>query len=295
VWTHRILVANVVAQVGIVVTGGLVRLTGSGLGCPTWPECTRGSLVPTAGQPEGTQSLIEFGNRLLTFVLVLVAVAALVAVVRQRPRRRPLVVLATMVLAGIPAQAVLGGVTVLVDLHPAAVAAHFLLSMGVIAAAVVLVRRAGEPGDGPAVPTVRNELRMLAWAIGAAAVVVLVLGTVVTGSGPHAGDEASPRFALDVRTVSWLHADVVILLLGLTVAFWLGCRLTGAPQAVQRAAGWLLLACLAQGAVGYAQYFAGVPVALVSLHVLGACLVWVATVWLLLSTRSRGTSAAPAT
>ncbi len=283
--TRRVLIANVVVQVGIVVTGGLVRLTGSGLGCPTWPECTDGSLVPTAGQAEGTQSLIEFGNRLLTLVLVVVAIAALVAVLRHRPRRRPLVVLAALVLAGIPAQAVLGGVTVLVDLHPAAVAAHFLLSMAVIAAAVVLLNRSGEAGDGPATPTVRGELRSLAWVISVVAVTVLVLGTVVTGSGPHAGDEASPRFGFDVRAASWLHADVVILLVGLTVAFWLGCRLTGAPRSPQRAAVWLLLACVAQGAVGYTQYFTGVPVALVSLHVLGACLVWVATVTLLLSTR----------
>ena len=290
--TRRLLLANVVAQVGIVVTGGLVRLTGSGLGCPTWPECTEGSLVPTPGQAEGTQSLVEFGNRLLTFVLVVVAVAALVAVVRQRPRRRPLVVLAALVLAGIPAQAVLGGVTVLVDLHPAAVAAHFLLSMAVIAAAVALLHRAGEAGDGPAVPTVRGELRSLAWVISAVGAGVLVLGTVVTGSGPHAGDDASPRFGFDVRAASWIHADVVILFLGLTVAFWLGCRLTGAPRSPQRAGGWLLLACMAQGAVGYTQYFTGVPVALVGLHVLGACLVWVATVSLVLSTRRRAAPAA---
>jgi cytochrome c oxidase assembly protein subunit 15 len=285
--TRRLLVANVAAQVGIVVTGGLVRLTGSGLGCPTWPECTDGSLVPTSGQAEGTQSLVEFGNRLLTVVLVVVAVAALVAVVRQRPRRRPLVTLAALVLAGIPAQAVLGGFTVLVDLHPAAVAAHFLLSMAVIAAAVVLLRRATEAGDGPALPTVRGELRVLSGVIAVVALVVLALGTVVTGSGPHAGDEASPRFGFDPRAVSWLHADLVIVFVGLALAFWLGCRLSGAPARSRRAAGWLLVAILAQGAVGYAQYFSGVPVALVAVHVLGACLVWVAALTVELSTRER--------
>jgi cytochrome c oxidase assembly protein subunit 15 len=205
------------------------------------------------------------------------------------------VTLAALVLAGIPAQALLGGVTVLVDLHPAAVAAHFLLSMAVIAAAVVLLRRATEPGDGPAAPTVRPELRALSRVITAVALVVLALGTVVTGSGPHAGDEASPRFGFDLRAASWLHADLVIVFAGLALAFWLGCRLTAAPPRPRHAAGWLLAAILAQGSLGYAQYFSGVPVALVALHVLGACLVWVAALTVLLSTRARGPAPDPVT
>jgi heme a synthase len=285
--TRRVLLANVVVQIGIVVTGGLVRLTGSGLGCPTWPRCTSDSLVPVAAQPEGVRSLVEFGNRLLTLVLVAVAVAALVAVLRQVPRRRPLVVLAAVVLAGIPAQAVLGGVTVLVDLHPAAVASHFLLSVGVIAAAFVLLVRSAEAGDGPAVPVVRRELRVLAAGLTGLAVVVLAMGTVVTGSGPHAGDAESPRFDVDVRSVAWLHADLVILFVGLAVAFWLGVRVSAGPPRAARAAVWLLAACLAQGLLGYLQYFTGVPAGLVALHMLGACLVWVATLGVLVSTRVR--------
>lgn len=292
--TRRILLANLVAQVGIVVTGGLVRVTGSGLGCPDWPRCSGSSLVPVAGQSEGVHKLIEFGNRTLTFVLVVVAIAALVAVLRQVPRRRSLVVLASLVLAGIPAQAVLGGITVLVDLHPAAVAAHFLLSIAVIAAAFWLLVRSAEPDDGPVTVVVRPELRLLARGLVGLAGVVLVMGTVVTGSGPHAGDANSPRFDFDVRSISWLHADLVILFIGLSVAFWLGVRLTSGPAGARLAGRRLLEACVAQGVIGYLQYFTGVPTGLVALHVLGSCLVWVATLGVLAATRSREGQPEPA-
>jgi len=303
---RRVLVANVVAEVGIVVTGGLVRLTGSGLGCPTWPECTDGNLVPVPAQSQGLHTFIEFGNRLLTFAVLVAAIGSLVVVLRPwlasrfarlpavgapGPVRRPLVWLAASGILGIAAQAALGGVTVLLDLHPATVAAHFLLSMAMIAIAFVLLWRAREPGDGPVRIVVRPELRWLGWAIAGVAVVVLTLGTVVTGSGPHSGDsEAAARFDLDVRMMSWLHADVVLLFVGLAVAFWLGARLTTAPPHSRRWAALLLAACAAQGVIGYTQYFAGVPVGLVSLHMLGACLVWLATLGVLLSTRVRGTA-----
>ena len=301
---RRILLANVVAEVGIVVTGGLVRLTGSGLGCPTWPECTDDSLVPVASQSEGFHKFIEFGNRLLTFAVLIAAVAALVVVLRPwlakrfpgisllgepGAARRPLVWLAVAVNFGIVAQAALGGITVLLDLNPAVVAAHFLLSMAMIAAAYLLYRRGSDPGDRPMTIVVRQELRWVAYALVVFCVAVLVLGTVVTGSGPHSGDaDAIARFGLDVRMVSWLHADMVMLFLGLALAFTLGARLSGAPGHAARAGIALLLACLAQGAIGYTQYFTGVPVPLVSLHMLGACLVWVATLEVLVSTRTRG-------
>jgi cytochrome c oxidase assembly protein subunit 15 len=302
-WTRRILLTNVVTQVAIVVTGGLVRLTGSGLGCPTWPECTDGSIVPVANQAEGFHKLIEFGNRSLTGILVVVAGLALLAVSRgwwarwlggaAAPVRRPLVALAAAVVLGIVAQAVLGGITVLMGLHPLTVAAHFLVSMALIAAAFVLYARGNEAGDGAAVPTVRRELRLVAAVQVAMALAVLTLGTVVTGSGPHSGDaDVVVRFQVDPRVVSWLHADVVIAFVGLTVAFWLGARLTAAPVRAQRAALLLLAACVLQGAIGYAQYFSGLPVALVALHMLGACLIWIATLWLLLSTRARAATAA---
>jgi len=297
-WTHRLLVANLVAQVAIVVTGGLVRLTGSGLGCPTWPECTDGSIVPVAGQPEGFHKLVEFGNRTLTGLLVLVAGAALLAVTRgwwgrlidrTGPAvRPPLVLLAVAVAVGIVAQAVLGGISVLLGLNPAIVAAHFLTSMLIIAAAFLLLVRAGEPHDGPVVATVRPELRVLAFVLVGLAVAVLVLGTVVTGSGPHSGDaDVVVRLDVDPRVVSWLHADVVIAFVGLAVAFWLGARLTGAPPLASRRAMLLIGACVLQGAIGYTQYFTGLPVGLVAVHLLGACLVWLATLGVLVATRTR--------
>jgi heme a synthase len=301
---RRVLLANVVAEVGIVVTGGLVRLTGSGLGCPTWPECTDGSIVPVASQSEGFHRFIEFGNRLLTFAVLVAAVAALLVVLRpwlarrlptlrwlgpSGPVRPPLVWLALGVIVGIVGQAVLGGITVLMDLHPATVAAHFLLSMVMIAVAYLLYRRAADDADRPVTVVVRRELRWVALSLLVLGVAVLVLGTVVTGSGPHSGDaDVLARFDLDVRMMSWLHADVVLLFLGLAVAFTLGARLSGAPPPAERAGVALLAACGAQALIGYTQYFSGVPVPLVSLHMLGACLVWIATLEVLLSTRRRG-------
>lgn len=301
---RRFLLGNVVAEVGIVVTGGLVRLTGSGLGCPTWPECTDASLVPVPTQSEGFHKFIEFGNRLLTFAVLVAAIAALIVVLRPwlakqfsgtrrlgeaGTVRRPLVWLAVAVNLGIVSQAALGGITVLLDLNPAIVAAHFLLSMAMIAASYLLYRRACEPDDQPVAIVVRPELRWVAYALVFVCFAVLILGTVVTGSGPHSGDaDEIARFGFDVRMVSWLHADGVLLFLGLAAAFTLGARLSGAPVHATRAGVALLAVCLAQGAVGYAQYFTGVPVPLVALHMLGACLVWIATLEVLVSTRTRG-------
>jgi len=286
-WTRRIFWAGVVAQCGIVVTGGLVRLTGSGLGCPTWPECTDASYVPVRTQPEGYHRLIEFGNRLLTFVLAVVLVACIVAAWRHRPRRRPLVVLAAVGFLGIFAQAVLGGITVLTGLNPWSVAAHFLLSVALIAVAVVLAVRGSEAGDGPAAATVRPELRILARILVVVAALVLTVGTVVTGSGPHAGDARTARTGLDPRAISWLHADLVLFFVGLVIALLLGLRLTDAPRSVRRRSWFLVAAIVAQGAIGYLQYFTGLPEGVVALHVLGACVVWVATLVVLLSTRTR--------
>lgn len=296
--TRRILLLNVVAQVGLVVTGGLVRLTGSGLGCPTWPECTSGSFVPLANQPQGFHRFIEFGNRTLTGVLVVIAGAALLAVTRgwwgrwvgrPGPRvRMPLVWLLGGVVVGIVGQAVVGGLTVLYGLNPWFVAAHFLLSMAIIAASYLALVRAGEPRDGAVVVTVRPELRLVARGVVALAGLVLVIGTVVTGSGPHSGDpNAVVRFALDPRVVAWLHADVVIAFTGLTLAFWLGARLSDAPPVARRHSLTLLALCAVQGTIGYAQYFSGLPIPLVSLHMLGACLVWIAAWSVLVATRAR--------
>lgn len=288
-WTRRVFLAVVVAQVGIVVTGGLVRLTGSGLGCPTWPQCTPGSYVPVAHQPQGFHKDIEFGNRALTFVLTAVVLAGLVAALRHRTasgRRAPLVALAAAQVLGIVAQAVLGGITVLTHLHPVPVAGHFLLSMLVIGLAVLLYVRSGE-GDGPPRPLVRPEIRGAAYLLVLLAAAVVTVGTVVTGSGPHAGDAQAPRFAFDPQAVTRLHADLVFLYLGLAVAIALALRVTDGPVRARRAARWVLGVALGQGVVGYVQYLTGLPAAVVALHLLGACLVVVTTVRLALAMRQR--------
>jgi heme a synthase len=298
---RRIFMANLVAQVAIVITGGLVRLTGSGLGCPTWPECVDGSLVPVAGQSETFHKYIEFGNRSLTSILGVLAIAALIGAWRMRSRwvaqgvapRRPVLWLAAVPLAGTAAQAVIGGVTVLTGLNPVTVASHFLLSMLVIAGCVVLVRRAGEPDDLPLIPLVPGALRVLARALLGICATVLVLGTVVTGTGPHSGDaDVSHRLGFDLRTVAWLHADAVMLFVGLTVAMWLALRLTDGPARANHWAHVLMALTVVQGIIGYTQWFTGVPWALVAVHMLMACLIWVSVVSLQLSIRSRGIPAA---
>jgi cytochrome c oxidase assembly protein subunit 15 len=285
---RRLAIASLVSQIGIVVTGGAVRLTGSGLGCPTFPRCTDDSLVNT---PEyGVHGYIEFGNRLLTFVLAAIALATLVAVVRSRPRRRDLVVPSVVLLLGIPVQALIGGVTVLTQLNPWVVMLHFVASAVLIGVATVLVKRTREP-SGPVRPvgggTAGQWLRRLSAVVVAVSYVVVYLGTIVTGSGPHAGDDAARRTGLDVEAVSQLHVDAVFLLLGLTVGMWFAARAAGSPGRVAQAAALLLAVELAQGVVGFAQYVTGLPVLLVGLHMLGACLLVVAAVWLLLATRER--------
>ncbi|HEY9391244.1 MAG TPA: COX15/CtaA family protein [Mycobacteriales bacterium] len=277
--------ASVVANSGIVVTGGAVRLTGSGLGCPTVPRCTDESYIPTPAL--GVHGLIEFGNRMVTFMLTAVVVATLVAVVRQRPRRRPLVILSVAVLLGIPAQAVLGAITVLTGLNPWTVAGHFVVSMALIALSVLLWHRARQGVDTPSRPTVGPPWVLLVRALVALTAVTLVLGTMVTASGPHAGDQRAVRTGFDLIVVSQLHADAVMLLVGLSVATWVTLRATGAGEQISRAAATLVAVELVQGAIGYTQYFTGLPVPLVEAHVFGSCLVWVAAVRLLLLTRVR--------
>ncbi|HEX5496095.1 MAG TPA: COX15/CtaA family protein [Mycobacteriales bacterium] len=288
---RRLAVASVVANCGIVVTGGAVRLTGSGLGCPTWPRCTGQSYVPT--QALAWHGLVEFGNRMLTFALSAVVLVTFLAAIRSRPRRRPLVGLSLAGLLGIPAQAVLGGITVLTGLNPWTVAAHFALSMALVAVSTVLWHRAAGAADTPARPVVRPELVRLAQALVAVTALTLAVGAVVTGSGPHAGDRHAVRTGFDPAVVSQLHADVVMLLVGLSVATWVALRATGAPAGIGRAAALLVGVELGQGAIGYTQYFTGLPSLLVGFHLLGACLVWVAALRLLLLTRVRVAAAVP--
>ncbi|MDT7570798.1 MAG: heme a synthase [Actinomycetota bacterium] len=278
---RRLALASIVANAAIVVTGGAVRLTDSGLGCPTWPRCTESTYTPTAASD--AHGLIEFGNRLLTFVLVAVVAATVVAVVRQRPRRPALVRLAALLVLGIPAQAVLGGITVRTGLNPWTVMGHFLLSALLIAVAVALHWRSGE-GDAPPRPLVPRPLRQLSYAVLAVVATTLVAGTVVTGSGPHSGDAKAARTGFNPESVSQLHADLVMLLVGLSIAMWLALRAQGGPS---RAAGILVLVVLSQGAVGWTQYFTDLPVALVAVHMAGACLVLIAAVRVVLSLRER--------
>ena len=290
-WTRRIFALNIVAQCAIVVTGALVRLTASGLGCPTWPDCSDGSLIPVARQAEGFHKYIEFGNRMLTFALALIILAALIAAIRHRPRRKVLIGLAFLLFAGVAAQAVIGGITVLTGLNPLSVAAHFLVSAGLIAVSVALYERGNESFDGPKTIIVRKELLIVARVLVALGFVIVVLGTVVTGSGPHSGDSnVVNRLPLDPRVVSWIHADVVLLFVGLVFALALGLRLTQASAVAQRRV-WVLIAIvLLQGFVGYTQYFTGLPELLVAVHVAGACAVWWATLRIPYALRERTAS-----
>lgn len=257
-------------QGALVITGGAVRLTGSGLGCPTWPECSEGSFVPVSTQIEPEHQVwIEFGNRLLTFALLIAALAVVIEVLKTR--RKDLRLLAAGQLLGILAQGVLGGITVLTDLNPFAVAGHLLLSMVLIAGAASLYSRRSGPVARAAIK--ETSLRIISGAHVAISFLVLILGTFVTGSGPHAGDELAPRFDLDIRNITVLHTDAVIFLLGLTIAYLV---LPTVSTTTKRALVIFLGISLGQGTIGYIQYFTGVPEILVAFHLLGAVIFWIA-------------------
>jgi cytochrome c oxidase assembly protein subunit 15 len=273
-------------QIAIVVTGGAVRLTGSGLGCPTWPECTPGSYTPVPHQVEGQlHAWIEFGNRLLTFVLLLCALLAFIIAIRvsknaiMKSRVRLLAVLQVI---GIFGQGVIGGITVLTDLNPIPVAGHFLLSIFLIAGAISLryeiVGIVKQKADG----IVATLMPFVIWLT----VLVLVVGTVVTGSGPHAGDINAKRFGFNPRIVSWLHADLVIALVVLTLVLWLITRVSQ-NKIIHKYLSIFLLISISQGLIGYVQYFTGLPELIVAAHLLGATLVW-ASAWSLIKVSQSG-------
>jgi heme a synthase len=272
---RRLALASMIANVGIVATGGAVRLTGSGLGCPTWPKCDGSSYVTTAAM--GYHGEIEFTNRTLTFVVGVLAALCVVVALAQPVRDRGQVRWSVLVLASIPAQAVLGGITVLTKLNPWVVACHFLLSTAVIAAAYQLWIRTRPRASRT--ETVPRPLGWLAGAIIGATGLVLAAGTVVTGSGPHAGDADARRTGLDPAQVAQLHTDLVMLLIGLSVAACLALYAVGAPLAA-RAAVYLVIIECAQAVVGFVQYFTHLPIGLVDLHMIGACLVLLAALTL---------------
>ncbi len=257
-------------QGALVITGGAVRLTGSGLGCPTWPECVPGSYLPVEGQAEGAlHAWIEFGNRLLTFALLFAALATVVAVVRSG--RRDLRFLAATQILGILGQGLLGGITVLTDLNPLAVASHFLLSIALIAAATSLHSRRHHPQVRTSSTQVRiSRISLIHITL---TFIAIAIGTLVTGSGPHAGDVDAPRLDFAITTITRFHSAAVWLLVIITALFYFSADLRFETKR------WLrifFILTLLQGAFGYLQYFLGVPIGLVALHLLGSVLVWIA-------------------
>ena len=260
-------------QGALIVTGGAVRLTGSGLGCPTWPECTPGSYTPVPYQAEGQlHAWIEFGNRLLTFVLLFTALAVVVIAFRSSKNvvtKMRVRVLAGLQILGILGQGVLGGITVLTGLHPITVAAHFLLSIFLISGAISLRYEMIGIIKQPPTGLIASLIPILIWLT----LIVITVGTIVTGSGPHAGDAAAQRFNLDPKSLSWLHADFVIALLVLTTLLWLLIRQTSANLLARKIQIFLIIV-ISQGLIGYIQYATGLPELVVGFHLLGAALVW---------------------
>ncbi|MET8706183.1 COX15/CtaA family protein [Streptomyces californicus] len=272
-------------SVFIIVTGGAVRLTGSGLGCDTWPKCTDDSLFATPEQ--GLHGAIEFGNRMLAYVLSAAVGWAIVATSSMKPRRRKLTRLAWAQFWIVLANAVLGGITVWAGLNPWTVAGHFLLANLLLAVAVITWVRVDE-GDGPPRPRTPLPVRRLAWAIVATTVILIVLGTSVTGSGKHAGDSSDvPRMPWDWSAAAHVHAIAAWVVCALAIAMWLALRVVDAPADTRARARDLLLVLLAQGAIGYVQYFTDVPELLVGIHMFGSSIMWIAVLRLVLSMRER--------
>lgn len=284
---RRITLGALLALAFIIVTGGAVRITGSGLGCPDWPTCADGRIVAE----RSFHPMVEFVNRVITGIVSLAVILAVLGSVRRRPRRRDLVVLSLGLVLGIVAQIVLGGETVKHDLAPPYVMAHFLLSLLIVWNATVLHHRAGEE-VGPARPVVPPDVLASARLIVVSAALAIFIGTVVTGAGPHAGDPTAQRLDLDVADVARFHGISVILLLAVTLVTLWRVRRVGAPRDAIRRGDVLLAALVAQAAVGYTQYFTGVPALLVGIHIAGATAVWVAALRFNLGLVRRGSTAA---
>ncbi|RFU82471.1 heme A synthase [Streptomyces triticagri] len=287
---RRAAAAALVMMVVIVVTGGAVRLTGSGLGCPTWPKCTEESL--TATHEMGLHGVIEFGNRMLTYVLCAAVGWAIIAARSQKPWRRSLTRLGWTQFWLVMGNAVLGGIVVLVGLNPYTVAAHFLLSTALIAVATVMWQRTRE-GDSAPRPLVGGAIRQLVWILVGVTVLLIMVGTVVTGAGPHAGDSSDvPRMPVDWETVTKAHAVLAWIVVTLTFALWFVLKAVDAPRGPLRCTRDLFLVLLAQGGVGYVQYFTDLPEVLVGAHMFGSCLVWIAVLRVALSLRERPVTSA---
>ncbi|MGK5638452.1 COX15/CtaA family protein [Streptomyces sp. URMC 126] len=296
-FVRRASFACVVMAVVIVVTGGAVRLTQSGLGCPTWPTCTEDSLTPTPAM--GINGVIEFTNRMLTYVLCATVGVAIVAARARTPRRRDLTRLGWGQFWIVASNGVIGGITVLTGLNPYIVATHFLASTALLTVAVIMWQRAGEGDDVPR-DLVARPVRQLSWVLVVATALLIVAGTVVTGSGQHAGDASKDvhRIPLNFREITQVHVDLVFIVVGLTVALWFALRAVKAPGGPRRRVVELFVVLMLQGAVGYAQYFNDSPEFVVGVHMFGSCLVWIAVLRAFLALRDRGelvTLPAPAT
>jgi cytochrome c oxidase assembly protein subunit 15 len=288
-WAYRrITLLALLALAFIVVTGGAVRITGSGLGCPDWPTCAKGRIVAE----RSFHPMVEFVNRVITGVVSLAVILAVLGSVIRRPRRRDLIVLSLGLVLGIVAQIVLGGATVKHHLAPPYVMAHFLLSLLIVWDATVLHHRAGEE-RGTARPVVPPDLLATARLVVVSAALAIFLGTVVTGAGPHAGDTSAKRLDLDVAAVARFHGISVMFLTAVTVVTLWRLRRVGAPREAARRGDVLLAALVAQAAVGYTQYFTGVPALLVGIHIAGATAVWVAALRFNLGLVRRGPAVAP--
>ncbi|RMI13685.1 COX15/CtaA family protein [Cellulomonas triticagri] len=284
-FTTPVLVANLVGQIGIVVTGGAVRLTGSGLGCSTWPQCEPGQFTPVFHEAATYHPFVEFGNRTLTGVLGVLALATLLVVVTDTRRSRAYRWLGSAPLVGVAAQALIGGVIVLLHLHPAWVSLHFLVSMLLVVTSTLLVHRSQE-GDGTPVPVVGATALRLAPVLAVLMGVVLVLGAITTGAGPHSGDsEVGYRFDVDPYLMARVHAvSVWVFIAVLAALLWLNRR----GPAVLRRRGWVMVALVAvQGVIGYVQVATDLPILMVLLHMLGAALLAGGTTRYLLTFRTR--------
>jgi heme a synthase len=289
---QRLIAALVIlSQGGIAVTGAIVRVTASGLGCPTWPQCFPGSFIPVAhAEVPRIHQAVEFGNRMITFAVVLTAVAAVVAVTRAR-RRREVLVYAWLMPASTVVQAVLGGITVLTGLLWWTVAIHLLASMTMVWLSVLLYVKIGEPDNGVAQLRVPKALRALTFLSAAVLATILVTGTFVTGAGPHAGDTSVDRpvvrLQVEITTLVHAHSTLLVAYLALLVGLGFGLVAVHAVRAVLNRLGVLLVLVCAQGAVGTVQFFTGVPAALVAVHVAGAAACTAATAALWASMRER--------
>ena len=284
--TQKFIAAAVIlSQALISVTGAVVRVTASGLGCPTWPQCFPGSFTPVPhAEVPGLHQAVEFGNRLITFVVVLTAIAAVLAVTRAR-RRREVIIYAWLMPASTVLQAVIGGITVLTGLLWWTVAIHLLVSMAMVWLATLLYTKVAEPDIGTPIAVVPKPLRQLTFLSGVVLAATLVSGTLVTAAGPHAGDKSPqrtvPRLEVEIVTLAHLHGTLLVAYLCLLIGLVAGLLAIGAPASTLRKAGALVGVVLVQGLIGFVQYHTGVPATLVALHVAGAaaCTVGTAVLW----------------